>query len=86
MFSLDDLKQTRYFQDVRQEAKAETRREDILKVLKLRFTKDAPSKILEKLNQIEDLPCLDEIFDKAVTVKSIADFRSFLKQVPDNHV
>lgn len=84
MFTLDDLKQTRYFQDVQQEARVETTRNNILQILKVRFTKDVPPKIVEKLNQIEDLSCLDEIHKKAVTVKSIAEFRSFLKQLPDN--
>lgn len=84
MFTLDELKQTRYFQDVQQEARVETTRNNILQILKVRFTKDIPPKIVEKLNQIEDLSCLDEIHRKAVTAKSLAEFRSFLKQPPDN--
>ncbi|RUT07900.1 hypothetical protein DSM106972_021600 [Dulcicalothrix desertica PCC 7102] len=84
MFTLDDLKQTRYFQDVQQEAKVENARKYILEVLKARFANDIPSKIVEKLNQIEDLSCLDEIHRKAATAKSLAEFRSFVKQLPDN--
>lgn len=86
MFTLDDLKQTRYFQDVQQEVRVENTHKNILEVLKARFTNDIPSKIVEKLNQIDDLSCLSEINKKAATAKNLAEFRSFLKQVSDNHV
>lgn len=78
MFTLDDLKQTRYFQDVIQEAKIEISRKYILRALKIRFNDNPPSGIVEKLNQIEDLSCIDKIFDKSITAKSLAEFCSFL--------
>lgn len=86
MFTLDELKQTRYFQDVKQEGRVEEARDGILEVFKLRFSNDVPPKVVEKLNQIQDLSCLKEIHKKAVTAKNITEFRSFLKQVPDNRV
>lgn len=75
MFTLDDLKQTRYFQDVIKEAEVEIAREYILKLLKICFTDDIPYSFVEKLNQIEDLPCLDDIYEKTITTKSITEFR-----------
>lgn len=84
MFTLDDLKQTRYFQDVIQEAKVEQSRKSILTALEVRFiTDNIPSGVIEKLNQIEDFYCLDQILEKSVTVESLTEFCSFLEQLPN---
>lgn len=83
MFTLDDLKQTRYFQDVIKEAKVEQSRKMILIVIKARFIDDLPPDVVEKLNQIEELSCLDKILKKTATAKNIAEFCSFLEQVLD---
>jgi hypothetical protein len=54
MFGLDDLKQTRYFQDVMQEGRLESTRNSILSVLEACFC-NRPLDYMQKLNKIEDL-------------------------------
>lgn len=83
MFGLDDLKQTRYFQDVMLEASLKTAREDVLRVLKVRFTNE-PYDIVEILNRVEDLSCLNTLLEKAVTVKNNTEFKQALKEVVGN--
>ncbi|BAZ11973.1 hypothetical protein NIES4071_38010 [Calothrix sp. NIES-4071] len=78
MFSLDDLKKTRYFQDVMEEGGLRKARQYIVSVLQARFT-NVPSGILEKLNSIEDSSVLDRLIIQAATVKNIAEFQQILK-------
>jgi predicted transposase YdaD len=78
MFSLDDLKKTRYIQDIQQEAKVENAREYILKVVQARFA-NTPSDVVNTLNLIEDLPSLDGILQTALAAKNITEFRKALK-------
>jgi predicted transposase/invertase (TIGR01784 family) len=78
MFSLDDLKKTRYFQDVMEDGRLEKARQYILSVLEARFT-NVPSDISEKLNSIQDSSVLDRLHKQAITVKKIAEFQQLLK-------
>jgi predicted transposase YdaD len=83
MFGLDDLRQTRYFQDVMQDGRLEAARESILRVLKVRFT-NQPDDFIETLNKIDDLSSLNGLLEKAVTVKDVPEFKQALKEVTGN--
>jgi predicted transposase/invertase (TIGR01784 family) len=80
MFGLDDLKQTRYFQDVMHDAKLENAREDVLSVLEARFA-NIPSNYVPILNKIEDLSILKGLLVRAATVQNLAEFQRSLKEV-----
>lgn len=73
MFWLDDLKKTRYFQDVMKEGGLKTARESILSVLEARFG-NRPLEYMQKLNKIEDSSVLEGLLIRAVTVENIAEF------------
>ena len=79
MFGLDDLKQTRYFQDVMLEGSLKTAREDVLS-LKARFA-NIPDYCVQILNKIEDLSILKGLLVRAATVQNIAEFQRSLKEV-----
>ncbi len=80
MFGLDDLKQTRYFQDVMEEASLKTAREDVLSVLEARFA-NKPSDYIQKLNKVDDLSVLKGLLMRAATVQNIAEFQQSLQEV-----
>lgn len=80
MFGLDDLKQTRYFQDVMEEGSLKTAREDILYVLEIRFA-NRPSDYIQKLNKIEEPSVLKALLNRAVTAQNIAEFQQSLQEV-----
>jgi hypothetical protein len=80
MFGLDDLKKTRYFQDVMRDGMLENARKYILLVLKVRL-KNVPPDIEEILNSINDLSFLDSLIRQAVTVNNISEFQQSLKEV-----
>ena len=84
MFGLDDLKQTRYFQDVMLEGSLKNARENILSILKARFGK-VPSSFTQKLNKIEDLTVLTELVTRAATVPNISEFQQALNDIADNN-
>jgi hypothetical protein len=80
MFGLDDLKQTRYFQDVKQDGRLEKAREAILSILETRFT-SVPQDIGKILNNINDSSFLDSLIRRAVIVQNINEFQQLLKEV-----
>ncbi len=80
MFGLDDLKQTRYFQDVMEEGGLKKARKYILSVLETRFA-NVPSDIGKILNSINDSSFLDSLIRQAVTVQNIAEFQQLLQEV-----
>lgn len=84
MFGLDDLKQTRYFQDVMLEGSLKNARENILSILKARFGK-VPSSFTQKLNKIEDLTVLTELVTCSATVQNISEFQQALNDIADNN-
>ncbi|BAZ12272.1 hypothetical protein NIES4071_41020 [Calothrix sp. NIES-4071] len=84
MFGLDDLKQTRYFQDVMLEGSLKAKREDILSILKARFEK-VPSSFAQKLSKIEDLTVLTELVTRAATVQNISEFQQAINDIEDNN-
>ncbi|OKH50365.1 hypothetical protein NIES2101_19490 [Calothrix sp. HK-06] len=73
MFGLDDLKQTRYFQDVMEEGGLKNARKYILSVLETRFA-NVPQDIGKTLNSINDSSFLDSLIRQAVNVQNIAEF------------
>ncbi len=74
MFGLDDLKLTRYFQDVMLEGSLKTAREDVLSVLEVRFAY-IPDYCIQILNKIKDLSILKGLLVSAATVQNIAEFQ-----------
>lgn len=61
MFSLDELKQTQYFQDVREEAKLETKLETVPRLLALGLTVEQVAEALKlDIEQVREIQNSDE--------------------------
>jgi hypothetical protein len=55
-------------------------RENILKILQLRFG-ELPPEVLEALNGIEEMDILNPLLEQAIAIPSLAEFQVFLTSV-----
>ena len=58
----------------------EARKEDIFRVLSKRFGKSA-ERIMDKINEINDIEKLDELFDISLEVKDMDEFEKKMKEI-----
>ena len=82
----EEEKKMQYISSLEQLAIAEgslkTQREDVVKVLNLRFGNITDS-IVEQLDGIEDVTVLESLLEKAVTTVSLEEFQQFLPSVAE---
>ncbi len=55
-------------------------RESVMTVLRLRLTEVSPE-LIDKLNNISDLPVLKQLLEAAVTVNSLGEFQQLLEGI-----
>ena len=63
----------RAIEKTRKETQKETRKQDITKLLQVRFG-DIPQSLLENINQIDDTSFLEQIFVSAINISSLEEF------------
>jgi hypothetical protein len=63
----------RAIEKTRKETQKETRKQDITKLLQVRFG-DIPESLLENINQIDDTSFLEQIFVSAINISSLKEF------------
>ena len=63
----------RAIEKTRKETQKETRKQDIIKLLQVRFG-DIPESLLENINQIDDTSFLEQIFVSAINISSLEEF------------
>lgn len=59
-----------------QEGRLETKRADLLRVLRVRFRAEAPSDVQAAIDGTNDLDILDRRLDAAIAASSLSDFRA----------
>ena len=57
----------------------ETRREDIITILEVRFGEVAPT-LIERIDAIKDVPVLKQLHRQAIAIPSIKEFQQVLEQ------
>ena len=72
-------KEMRYITSIERIGIAEGIQQSIAKILKLRF-QDVPPELVEQLNKLYDIESLNQLFEKAVTTASMAEFQKELNQ------
>ncbi|MFY7800291.1 MAG: hypothetical protein ACOVQ3_15150 [Dolichospermum sp.] len=63
----------RAIEKTRKETQKETRKQDITKLVQVRFG-DIPQSLLENINQIDDTSFLEQIFVSAINISSLEEF------------
>ncbi|MCT7974489.1 hypothetical protein [Laspinema olomoucense] len=77
---MEELIQEEAREQGRQQGMVETLRENILKILQIRFG-ELPSEVLEMLNGIEEMDILNPLLEQAIAIASLAEFQLFLTSV-----
>jgi hypothetical protein len=65
--------------DAKQEGILETRRDDVITILEVRFGEVAPT-LIERINAIEEVPVLKQLHRQAIAIPSIDEFQQLLEQ------
>jgi hypothetical protein len=77
---MEELIQEEAREQGRQEGMVEKLRENILKILQIRFGELSPE-VLEAVNGIEEMDILNSLLEQAIAIPSIAEFQVFLTSV-----
>ena len=75
----EDEQKMAYITSVQRIERSQTLQESVVKILKTRF-QDAPSKLVEQINQIYEHDRLNQLLEEAITTRSISDFQQQLSQ------
>ena len=67
-------------QDAMNRGALQTRREDIIDILVLKFS-EVPEQIADRINKLEDASLLRELFQRSVTIASLSDFSVVLDRL-----
>lgn len=63
----------RAIEKTRKETQKETRKQDIIKLVQVRFG-DIPENLIASINQIDDTSFLEQIFVSAINISSLEEF------------
>ncbi|MCT7959725.1 DUF4351 domain-containing protein [Laspinema sp. D1] len=77
---MEELIQEEAREQGRQEGMVQKQRENILKILQIRFG-ELPPEVLEALNGIEEMDILNPLLEQAIAIPSLAEFQVLLTSV-----
>jgi hypothetical protein len=78
----EQMKESKFFEEVMHEGAVVTRRQDVLRALAIRFGEEAAAEFQEVLQNVADLDRLTELHDAAIKSRRITQFRRALADIP----
>jgi hypothetical protein len=76
-----DMWQSQVIREWKTEARLEEKRNDLLKVLRVRFPPEVPADLARRIEETTDLDLLTRWFDAALSIPTLDAFRSNLQTV-----